>query len=66
MKATLKGESGKPLGFWGRLGSALAGMDMSSVDFLELRIERLEHQVARLLRARDRQSTDTSPPADQG
>ena len=35
-------------GFWARLKGALAAMEMSSMDLLELRIQRLENEVARL------------------
>ena len=59
-----KNESAKPLGFWARLGIALEGMEMTSVDLLELRIKRLENQVARLTEASERRSGSTSPAAD--
>ena len=59
-----KSESGKSLGFWARFASALEGMEMSSVDLLELRIKRLENQIARLTEASERRSGNTSPAAD--
>ena len=59
-----KNESAKSLGFWARLGIALEGMEMTSVDLLELRIKRLENQVARLTEASERWSGNTPPAAD--
>ena len=52
MKAMHKSEPAMALGFWARLANAVAAMEMSSIDVLELRIRRLEHQVARLMGGR--------------
>jgi hypothetical protein len=65
MKATSKSEPAKTLGFWTRLGRAVAVPDMTPPDFLELRIERLENQVARLMGARERRSGSTFPTQDE-
>jgi uncharacterized small protein (DUF1192 family) len=64
MKPMAKGESASSMGFWARFAIALEGMEMSSVDLLESRIKRLEHQVARLTEANERRSGNTSPAAD--
>ena len=48
MKTTVGNESETALGFWARLASALGSIDTSSVDLLESRLVRLEHQVAKL------------------
>ena len=65
MNATSKSESGKALGFWARLGSALAAMELSSIDLLEMRVDRLENQVARLMGAREGRSGNKSPTEDE-
>lgn len=61
MRATSKDESGEELGFWTRFGNALATIDMSSIDLLESRVERLEKQVALLTMAMERLGAGTSP-----
>ena len=64
MKPMPKSEPAKSMGFWARFAIALEGMEMSSVDLLELRVKRLENQVARLTEASERRSGATSPVAD--
>ena len=64
MKPMPKSEPAKSMGFWARFAIALEGMEMSSVDLLELRIKRLENQVARLTEAREGWSGSPSPAAD--
>ena len=70
MKATAGSDSDKAVGFWARLGSALvaidAAMEMSPVDLLELRIGRLENQVAQLIGGKQRGSANPSPTDDGG
>jgi hypothetical protein len=66
MKATSGNESDKALGFWARLASALEAMETSSVELLESRVARLEHQVARLIGGRQRGSASTWPTDDEG
>lgn len=66
MKATSGNESDKAVGFWKRLGIALAAMETTSQDLLESRIKRLENQVARLTGERQRGSAVTWPTNHEG
>jgi hypothetical protein len=51
MKATFRDEPPNVPGFWARLARAVEVVEMSPSDLLELRVERLEKQVARLMEA---------------
>jgi len=40
-----------PTGFWARLGAAIAAAEMTPVEFLEIRVGRLEREMSRLIEA---------------
>jgi hypothetical protein len=40
-----------PTGFWARLGAAIAAVEMTPVEFLEIRVARLEREMSRLIEA---------------
>ena len=40
-----------PTGFWARLGAAIAAVEMTPVEFLEIRVGRLEREMSRLIEA---------------
>ena len=40
-----------PTGFWARLGAAIAAVEMTPVEFLEIRVATLERQISRLIEA---------------
>jgi len=40
-----------PTGFWARLGAAIAAVEMTPVEFLEIRVGRLEREMSGLIEA---------------